>query len=174
MGGSSTEKGPGPAHGAGVQPHCGRGWLERSDFWLTAALRERKRSSSLLQLLAKMRKNGWRESATSFVGWPWANPDFSSRTSLRDGLGRCARALSREMILGQAWRPVRDRLPWAQYVLRCEDCQVRTGPSLRTLRWRRGRWLRRRRVPAPSAGRHSSAQPMQHDYGAPAHVVCAE
>jgi hypothetical protein len=45
-------------------------------------------------------------------------------------LGGCARALSREMILGQAWRPVRDRLPWAQVVLQCEDCKVVAGSSL--------------------------------------------
>jgi hypothetical protein len=55
---------------------------------------------------------------------------FLVEDPLRDGLGRCARALSREMILGQAWRPVRDRLPWAPYVLRCEDCKVVIGLSL--------------------------------------------
>ncbi len=42
-------------------------------------------------------------------------------------VGGCARALSREMILGQAWRPVRDRLPWARCVLRCEDWPVVNG-----------------------------------------------
>ena len=49
---------------------------------------------------------------------------------LRDGHGPQARALSREMILGQAWRPMRDRLPWARYVLRCEDWAVVMGWSL--------------------------------------------
>jgi len=55
---------------------------------------------------------------------------FLVEDPLRDGRGRCARALSREKILGQAWRPVRDRLPWARCVLRCEDWGVRTGSSL--------------------------------------------
>jgi hypothetical protein len=44
--------------------------------------------------------------------------------------GGCAQALSREKILGQARRPVRDRLPWAQYVLRCEDYGVVMGSGL--------------------------------------------
>jgi len=42
----------------------------------------------------------------------------------------CAPALLREVILGQAGRPVRDRLPWARAVLRCEDWAVVVGSAI--------------------------------------------